>query len=239
MPLERVRKLMAGARDGAVLDLNPDDFQNGKWIDRSGFGNHGTIYGATPVDSPYGKVLQIIEDSDYVVVADNDAFHTKEFTVGVVVSFLDFEAPGGEYDRNPVIVQKNWPDKPSWCMWVENILHEFPGKLHFDFMDSSGTRRNTVIAGQLQLNKYYVIHGVYDGCKSRIYVDCEFQAEMDQECNDFTNTASLMTGRPGVEWMHGYIACLRYFMRALAERDFKPQPPVRLNAPVRINSPAR
>jgi len=155
---------------------------------------------------------------DYVEIPDSDDFHTKEFTVEVAVLFLDFNPPGGIVTRNPVVVHKNWAGSPSWCIWAENT-NNVPGRLHFDFIDSGGTRRNTVIPDQLKVGRWYVIHGVYDGCKSMIYVNGVKKAETDQGCNDFTNTAPLRLNRPTAEYMHGYIAWFRYYTRALGKDE--------------------
>jgi len=77
----------AMAASDEVLVLHFDEGSGTVAKDESGYGNDGTIYGATWVDGKYGKALSFDGKEDYVIV-ENDAslnFGTGSFSVSVWV----------------------------------------------------------------------------------------------------------------------------------------------------------
>jgi hypothetical protein len=60
----------------------PFDKDDGSYArDRSGYNNHGVIYGASWVDGKYGKALSFNGVDNYVEVASNSIFNLQEMTI--------------------------------------------------------------------------------------------------------------------------------------------------------------
>ena len=76
--------------DGVVASWLMDEGSGNTVYDTSGNNNHGTIYGATWVDSPYGKALSFDGVDDYIEVNDSDSLDiTDEITI---MSYVNIDA---------------------------------------------------------------------------------------------------------------------------------------------------
>ncbi len=69
-------------REGLVLDF-PFDYGDtiSRVFDRSGYGNNGTIYGATWIDTEVGKALSFDGVDDYVVITPFTVYGWSEITI--------------------------------------------------------------------------------------------------------------------------------------------------------------
>jgi len=81
---------MGQVAEATILDPHPglvgwwrfDEVVGSLTKDSSGYGNHGMVYGATPVDGKYGKALSFDGTDDYVNVPPSESFNVaNEITV--------------------------------------------------------------------------------------------------------------------------------------------------------------
>lgn len=144
--------------------------------DSSGFGNTGTIYGATWVPGKCGSALSFDAgsdgDYDYVDVSDSVSINTSTFTVSCWVSLSDL-------DRIHVILDKRNGD------WNHNYYLEYradvspPGLPTDDYLIASiGDGTSTTDWGNsayasvdLIENQFYYIAATYDQFYLRLYLD--------------------------------------------------------------------
>jgi len=82
---------------GLVLWLPFDDRSGSKAYDRSGKGNHGTLYGPTWVAGPRGSALSFDGSNDYVEVADSPSLRPDAFTVMLWLNVISWNRNWAQY----------------------------------------------------------------------------------------------------------------------------------------------
>ena len=187
--------------------------QNDPTIDRSGFGNDGTLYGNTHFvanDVLGGHALSFDGSGDYVDCGNNPSLEiqnsTVEFwinystTVGVWNKILGKHAPGS--DRSPGI----WANPGKTCLhWRYN-----PGNAGASCLGPNGN--NT----EFNLGQWYHIVGVKSGTILKIFINGEQKGSDYSVPNPITQgSGHLYLGNNGISF-NGTIDDVRIYNEALS-----------------------
>jgi hypothetical protein len=93
----------------------PFDKDDGSYArDRSGYNNHGVIYGASWVDGKYGKALSFSGTNNYVEVASNSIFNLQEGTIS-----LWFYA--NDVSKGEMLIGKDITGSYNWQFYRNNF----------------------------------------------------------------------------------------------------------------------
>ena len=149
---------LVGILDGCVLHLPMDEGFGDTVHDRSGYGNHGTIYGASWVwDDELGRYMLSFDGDDYVGDL-NVPVNNSSFTV-----FFSFRAPAQDYLGFVAHASDNYnlySDYPSltdilYCGWNEGGWQELQVSSFSRFLD----------------NSWHYVLWCWNGSQGRVYVD--------------------------------------------------------------------
>ena len=160
---------MGQVAEAAILDPHPglvgwwrfDEGEGSAAEDSSGFGNHGTVYGATWVEGKHGKALGFDGVDDYVGVLDDDTLDIPDgLTVEVWVKV------GALTATFQTIVEKNWNVlTSSWILQINSADY-----LEFYVKTADGLE-NAYWSTAPTLDVWYHVVGVYDGANVKLYVN--------------------------------------------------------------------
>lgn len=210
-------------RAGLVLWLAPDsvDDVNGKWLDKSGLGNDGTIYGAQLKEVrtfesmvQTSKVMSFDGVDDYVEISGdkNELMVTDKFTL--VASFRV-----NALDRWNYIVSKRagGGGNPGYGLLVSEV-----NTIYGVIDDGSGakiTESSTVVStGQI-----YDVAYVRDGDTQKIYVKGVLEETTNHIVGDISNTEPFLIGVRGgmVNYYNGLIRFIMLYNRPLTDIEIQ------------------
>jgi hypothetical protein len=212
---------MGHVAEAAVLDPHPglvgwwrfDEGTGNLAKDNSGYGNDGTVYGATWVVGKYGQALSFDGTNDYVLVKHNAMLNAQgNFTIEAWIK-TSLSSVG-------TIVSK-YAGGVGWHLAVT-----LEGKVLSWFYASASDYTTNMVSTKTVNDgawHYIVIARTY-GDKYRVYID----GDLDKSYNDNTvgevsNTENVYLGtRPGLlQYFNGVIDEVRIYNRALSAAEIQ------------------
>jgi prepilin-type N-terminal cleavage/methylation domain-containing protein len=188
-------------------------------IDSSGYGNDGTIYGAsytTDTPSGYGYALEFNGTSDYVNVGGSNILKPKnEITIGIWTKLVSLDDLW-----SPFLLGGDGVDASYWAD-IGYILWKTSDELDFALVDGNGqTQRLRGVYLSEYENKWVYLTAVYDGEKQYIYVngDIKNNREYTGGINyQRTNNFRVQVGGKNYSynWYDGLIDDVRIYETAL------------------------
>jgi len=143
------------------LNLPINEGQGSTIHDSSGYGNHGTIYGATWVNGSYGYGLYFDGVDDYVSLGTSSTLKPQTITVMAWFNTLKLDAYG-------VILQsgKNWDDVAGVTMRVHR-----DGYLNCIVAKGADNDHCSIGSSHLSSNTWYLGAVTVDGTNMRGYLN--------------------------------------------------------------------
>lgn len=192
---------------GCVLALNFNEGSGNMVKDKSKYGNHGTVYGATWVDSPVsGKALSFDGVDDYVNVPDAPSL---DITDGITLECWA-KWPTGQAGQDLYVVKRNAyylsiasGPKIAICYWYSGGFVLVIG--------------NTV----LQNNTLYHLVAVFDGSNFIAYVNGVEDGRAAATNPIITNNEPLIIGGYAPYQAFGILDEIRIYNRALSPDEVK------------------
>jgi len=196
-----------------VLHL-PFDYDDGSYArDRSGYGNHGTIYGATGTDGKIGIALSFDGVDDYVEVPYSTTLDLKtSWTVEAWIKHRDVSTP----IRQEYVRGIDTAGAAQYYMLLEagTILIAFYNSVYGWYPLNSGFSPSN--------NIWYNVAGSWDGTTLRIYVNGELK---NSGVPGFSPDKDLLKVRIGMydpsRPMNGPIDEVRIYNRALSAAEIR------------------
>jgi len=219
---EEVSKLYKGewvSDTGLVGHWEMDEGHGGQVRDKSGNGNHGTIYGATwgssaPewVDDTSGGALEFDGVDDYVEVDDNSIFAGDSVTIS-------FWFKSTMTSSGSLVWKERIGSGGSY--WIR--MEPESNQIRVLFRDSSNNSAN-ITTSQIYNNgewHYFVV--TYNGSSGQIYVDNEEDGSTFDSIYSWDSDESLYIGAQwGTEsFFNGQIDDVRVYNRALSEAEIQ------------------
>jgi hypothetical protein len=160
--------------------------------DSSGYGNVGTIYGATWVTGEYGTALSFDGASNYVSIPHNSVlnFGTGSFTVEAWIKTTD------TFSGEHIILRKDLESQSPRRLY--SMLYLGTGYVKFQVYDSSVTPSEASIVSSIQVNdgNWHHVVGVKDGSNYYIYVDgIQRGSYTETTPHNGNNTGTIKLGR--------------------------------------------
>jgi len=198
---------------GCVLWLDFAEPDGPRAYDLSGYGNHGTVYGASRRRGPLLRALVFDGVDDYVEVPDSASLRPAKITM---VVYFRVEKLGA------------WQNLLGKGYWSYNLHQTDDDKLYFEINTVNGLTRATV-EYTVSLNEwiYYVV--TYDGTNYFAYVNGIPRTITFIE--KYTGDMSVPTkplligvwgdGVPATNWKKGAIAGVRIYNRALSPEEIR------------------
>jgi len=193
------------------LPFDWDDGSNAR--DRSGYNNHGVIYGATLVAGKIGMARSFDGVDDYVKLPKDifDGLYTKgELTITAWINRKSITM-----DAVIVGIEGGWYE---WAVWFEYYSKKISVTLSGDYHE--GAESTT----ELTLGTWYFIAGRYDGAKQAIFVNGVKEKEVAVALYDITAVSRPSTiGRNIVAagFYDGIIDEVHIYNRALSDDEIR------------------
>jgi len=159
----------------------PFDYDDGSYArDRSGYNNHGTIYGATPGTGKIGMARSFDGVDDYVEVPDSASLRepasTQEITIEVWVYIRSLD-PGGPWRGNGLVAKRYraTADCDYQLILINGGNPSPPHYLYFSFFD--GVAWQTYRAGgsptdlNTRLNEWLHLAATYNHDVIKFYIN--------------------------------------------------------------------
>ncbi len=215
----------------AVLILHFDEGSGTIAKDESGYGNDGTIYGATWTTGVSGKALEFDGVDDYVEIPDEPSLDLDhDFTI-MAWANLDTGSLGNIlcsgsycYPSNPTIINKEiytgWASKDVNYQTNYYMMINSKGAFNGGFEDNDVSTSDNVI--QEGMWCFYALVLDETAGKLRLYVNGELKEESNYvEGDPRLNDVSVVIGRYGINydfmwhWFNGTIDEVCIYNRAL------------------------
>lgn len=196
--------------DGLVLYL---PFIDGTAKDYSGYGNDGTIYGATSVIGRYGHALSFDGVDDYVIVPDSASLHfngTDSFTITGLFKLNTLPSVKGA-DETIIIKDR------------EFLVRADRGgdTLRFFIFDGTDWEPRTTAAYSLSANTWYFFAAIYDNGILKVYLNGELYGK-STNTKAVATTNSVAVGKwGGGSHFDGIIDEVRIYARALTDEEIQ------------------
>jgi len=196
-----------------VLHL-PFDYDDGSYArDRSGYGNHGTIYGATKADGKIGMSRRFDGVDDYVEVPDDPSLDiTEELTL---LTWIKTDINPASGASRGIITKGRFP---------YNILLSNGPVLRANWRDSTNTWHDLYGATTLNLGEWYHAAFVFKADEfSRLYLNGVLDGSLGGTPSLVTDTNPVWVGRWVYEgvWFEGIIDEVRISSRALSQDEIR------------------
>ena len=203
----------AVAASDEVLVLHFDEGSGTIARDSSGYGNDGTIYGATWVDGKYGEALSFDGIDDYIEVPDSDSL---DITDAITIEAWVKPSPG-DYRT---IVSKGYLES-----YALRIARDSEPIMAFFTLDPNNPHAIAGTYNNIANNQWWHIAGTYDGNHVRLYINGELD---DSEAYTGTITTlstplriGKLSGTTKTECFNGIIDEVSIYNRALSADEIK------------------
>ncbi|MCK4625156.1 MAG: VCBS repeat-containing protein [Phycisphaerae bacterium] len=190
-------------------------FDDGTAEDQSGFGNHGTIFGATPVVGVSGQALYFDGVDDFVEVPDADILDIDGNITLSAWAYLESMPSYG------VFVSKG-DDQTNFAYLLGAGSGYDNGCVSFQVANSGDDRRDLRSTDPLNSYRWYHIVGVREGLTMTVYVDGVPAGTGDCFSDGLrANDLTLRIGwyRLDYTFFHGILDEVRIHNRALSETE--------------------
>jgi hypothetical protein len=179
--------------------------------DSSGFGNDGTVYGATWVDGKYGKALSFDGTDDYVEVSDSASL---DIVVGTWEAWVYPKAWETEQVNNYVIDKFH-----VWGLIVKSTGVD-AGKVD-GFAVIGGKGYEALTTDKISLNAWSHLAVSYDGETVRVYINGVEKAANANPSGNLANGGTLYIGQyPAAGYQfNGTIDEARIYNRVLSAAE--------------------
>jgi len=191
-----------------VLHL-PFDYDDGSYArDRSGYNNHGVVYGATKADGKIGMARSLDGVDDYMKVPDDPSLRlSKEFTVMLWVNA--YSSPGA----NPIVILKGISD-PRYVNYA--ILQSTGNSFRAYVARYDSTTSATVSFGTLPLMEWHLLTMTFTTSQLAVYVDGSLKGSVATGWEAYKSADDILLGYTWGYWFNGGMDEVRIFDRLLS-----------------------
>ena len=207
-------RLPVAARERGLVLYLPMVSPHGNILqDFSGYGNHGTIHGATWTQGKFGKALSFDGVDDYVEIPDFSGVN-DQITITAWVFLPTKDQPT---DYSPILEKfENWGNR----IWLNLITTS--EKVHLGYaLDGQDWK---FISTSIDYNRWVFVAGVVNGRKMKIYIDgllkIEGQHEYDFDWASINAPIRMGKGLDG-QILNGTIDEVRIYNRALSAEEIR------------------
>jgi len=198
---------------GCVLWLDLLEPKGDTAYDKSGYENHGTIYGATRVRALGRYGLSFDGINDYVEVPDSMSLDIVE---RITIEFMINPILDGTITANHLI------GKRTAGVWTDNYTCFFRGNGEVSFAIFGVGSVKTAV-GVLKSGVWNHLVFLYDGFEMKIYVNTNIMAFTSATGAITPNDQPIIIGtrEDFVYYIEGMISFVRIYNRALSEREIR------------------
>jgi len=192
----------------------PLDLDDGSYArDRSGYSNHGAIYGATRVAGKVGSALSFDGVDDYVEAPTSPSLESPRFSALVWFKVLTLPSDKGEWAEP---IQKHDSGINGWCIAMDraNEIKPHTGDGTDWYMASTGV--------YVERDVWYHVAITFDGAVLKSYVNGDLKVSLPASYSISANPLRLAIPKdwPG-ERMHGLVDEARVYNRVLSAAEVK------------------
>lgn len=179
--------------------------------DSSGYGNDGTIYGATFVDGKFGNALSFDGMNNYVSVADASSLKPTQITIAAWIN------PNSFMQWGTVLT------KSSYSSWDDGYgLAHYLGSNDINFFINNYNYNKT--STNISIGQWSYIVGTYDGSNIKLYVNGQLKSSFAYLGSISNSNQPLLlgmgTGGEGNKFLwNGLIDEVRIYNRALSAKE--------------------
>jgi hypothetical protein len=180
-------------------------------VDASGYGNHGTISGATRVTtSQFGKVLSFNGSNNWVTVNDKSSL---DLTTGMTVEAWVY--PTSISGWRTVTIKEQTGSASYWLYANDN------GNRPANVVNIGGSTKQLSAGSQVRTNTWTHLASTYDGSTQKLYVNGALVGSRPQTGAIALSNGALRIGGNSVwgEYFRGYIDEVRVYNRALTQTE--------------------
>ena len=199
-------------KSGLVAAYGFEESTGTQAIDASGYGNHGTISGATRVTTTqFGNVLRFNGSNNWVTVPDKASL---DLTTGMTVEAWVYPTAISSWRT---VVMKEQTGSASYWLYANNSSNRPANVINV------GGSIKTLSAGsqQLPVNSWAHLASTYDGSTQKLYVNGALVGSRSQTGSIALSSGALSIGGNSVwgEYFTGYIDEVRVYNRALTQTE--------------------
>jgi hypothetical protein len=192
----------------------PFDRDDGSYArDRSGYNNHGVIYGATRVDGIIGRALSFDGVDDYVGVPNSPSLNPTRITVAMWLYPTSYDDLPSNY-REPL--------RKEGCYHV--TLNTSADVWEIGIKDPQDYTHQVVFPqNDIPLNTWTYITLTFDGYTVILYLNAGVHKTLSWTGDIGSSTGNLYIGEYGGlnRWYAGYIDEVRIYNRALSQDEIQ------------------
>jgi len=192
----------------------PFDWDDGSYArDRSGYGNHGTIYGATLATGKIGMARRFDGVDDYVEVPHSPSLDVKKFTLAGWFNFANV-------DTRQILIAK-FLTKATFELAYRGDLT--PKQIHFAFVDATGAVALLMVDYAFEAGKWYYLAATYDQAQMKLLVNgAEIASKAETKIPVSTTDPVYIGIRKGYEFpFNGFADSPRLCNRALSQDEIR------------------
>ncbi len=180
-------------------------------VDASGYGNHGTISGATRVTtSQFGNVLSFNGSSNWVTVNDTASL---DLTTGMTVEAWVYPTSISGWRT---VTIKEQTGSASYWLYANDDANR-PANV----VNIGGSTKQLSAGSQVRTNTWTHLASTYDGSTQKLYVNGALVGSRPQTGAIALSNGALRIGGNSVwgEYFRGYIDEVRVYNRALTQTE--------------------
>jgi len=190
----------------------PFDKDDGSYArDRSGYNNHGTIYGATRVSGKIGDALSFDGVDDYVEVPNFTVTEPSKLTLAAWVYANEFKSYAQLICKHIDVDNR---------LWFGQIYVDAKGGYYHIGYNIGGEGWAFTRTDYLEINRWYHVVGPIDTRLMKIYVNGTFIRQGEHPATDFDWNALINPINIGYPyWINGIIDEPRIYNRVLSQAE--------------------
>lgn len=194
--------------------------------DSSGYGNDGSIYGATWTNGVSGDALSFDGIDDYVEIVDANDLDLNKFSI----HFWIKAPPRTTGYWGTVLVKGVEYTSENYGAFLGDGIGTDLNKIRYQFTKGGGCCENYKILDSLSDfadNSWHHFIGTYDGSNMKIYrdgiLDCSLAMDITPDINDYKLTIGMRLDEylSNSDFLNGIIDEVRIYNRALSESEIQ------------------